>query len=252
MPRIVGWTKLTDEQLWEQWQGMFAGEEEAVATAIWIANRLVKDKAGSTRRKFYSIKDEWIECNQEHLVIGKVVKIEAYVCSSCGDYGPASNFFADRICSRCGDWAHQVAVQVECETCGGAGHYLGGTRCVECNGFGKHEAPVIYEHLFDINGTHYTFHSHIKPRHSYEDSGARPWNPPRDWTNAVGSSHLCGDIGADPEIHGGRFTEQDLYDMALPISGLLRLLGYVATAKWGLQFCRQSGRYESDIPDFLD
>ncbi len=80
MSRMKNWTKLTNEELWVQWRAMFNNDEEAIVTAIWISNRLVKDKEKSTRKKFYSLKDEWIAQHQGRLIIGKVVRDESRTC----------------------------------------------------------------------------------------------------------------------------------------------------------------------------
>jgi hypothetical protein len=219
MPRIQNWTKLTDKELWAQWQTMFISEEEALATAIWIGNRLVKNREKSTRRKFYSLKDEWIIRHQGELIIGKVVRDESQGCWTCGGTGQQTK----TQCPRCyGDGTElgfdESESEVECPTCDGKGYFEAGP-CRRCGGSGLHRISILYEHLFDIDGTHYTFHSYVKPE------------------------HLCEELGADCETYGGRFSQDELNEMALPVTGILRLLGYVAKNTWEMQFDRMSGRY---------
>jgi len=200
---------------------MFSNEEEAIVTAIWIANRLVKDKEKSTRRKFYSIKDEWITRHQDRLVIGKVVRDESLVCRECGGSGHSPG----GPCPRCygtgteGGSDDRYDPEAECSACDGKGRFPPGP-CQRCGGTGKYRVSILYEHLFDIDGTHYTFHSYTKP------------------------AHLCDDPGADCEIYGGRFSQDQLDEMALPMSGILKILGYVARAQWSMQFDKYSGCYE--------
>ena len=55
MTRIEDWTTLKAKPLYHKWLEQFDSEAEAIVRAIWIANRLVKGKALSTRRKFYEL-----------------------------------------------------------------------------------------------------------------------------------------------------------------------------------------------------
>ncbi len=213
MSRMKNWTKLTNEELWVQWRAMFNNDEEAIVTAIWISNRLVKDKEKSTRKKFYSLKDEWIAQHQGRLIIGKVVRDESRTCWTCNGTGQ----FPGGECFYCHGFGTD---ENPCDGCGNTGELPPGP-CHKCNGTGKYRISILYEHLFDIDGTHYSFHSYTKPE------------------------HLCEELGADCETYGGRFTQEELDDMALPMSGLLQILAHVAMSKWEMRFDKYSGRYES-------
>jgi hypothetical protein len=183
MPRIKNWTKLNATALWRAWAAQFNSEVEAEATAIFAANRLVKDKARSTKRRFYSIKDEFIRRHLADLVLGQKVRDEIREC-----------------------WA-----------CDGTGEDYGCT-CQRCDGTGEYSRRTLYLHRFVIEGSQYAFHSYEAP------------------------ISLSDEPGEDLESYGGSFSEAELEDLALPMSGLLRMLGYVAVAKWHMQ--RAGDRYQ--------
>ncbi len=68
MARIKNWTKLRASELWEAWRTQFKDEDEAIVTALWLTNRLVKESQSvATQRKVYSIKDEFIRREPEKL-----------------------------------------------------------------------------------------------------------------------------------------------------------------------------------------
>ena len=171
MARIQNWTKLKAAELWEAWLTQFEDEDEAIETAIWLTNRLVKNSESvATRRNFYSIKDEFIRRNQEKLIEGRKVREE------------------ERECARCQ-----------------------GDGCARCKYIGSYKR-TLYVHNFDLDGRHYSFHSYQKP------------------------SRLSDEPGEDKEQFGGRFTDEELSEMSLPMSGFVKLLRYVARAKWKMIF----------------
>lgn len=49
--------------------------------------------------------------------------------------------------------------------------------------------------------------------------------------------------GANCESYGGKFSTDDLAELALPFSGLLRVIGFVARDRWGLAFDKRLGKY---------
>lgn len=216
MARIKNWTKNNASELWGQWLAMFNDEEEAIITAIWIANRLVKDKAKSTKRKFYSIKDAWIKKHQNDLTSGRIAREESLPCRLCEGTGTLE---FNLTCSHCyGSGEHEGYYENDtCHTCDGEGYFPAGD-CPKCQGTGKYKTWNLYEHRFDLNGNPYCFHSYAEP------------------------DKLDDEPGADCEEYGGRFGEEELNEMALPMSGLLKLLTYIAAAKWKLQL--YDGRYE--------
>ncbi len=155
-------------QLWEAWEAQFNAEDEAVATAIWMANRFVKDKALSTRRKFYSIKDDFIRLNQRNLVDGRKVRDEPMVCARCEGEGTVVR--GGRV--------------MKCRRCNGTGTYT----------------PTLFVHNFNLGDQRYSFHSYVQP------------------------ARLSTKLGEDKEEYGGHFTEEELKEIALPMTGLLRIL----------------------------
>jgi hypothetical protein len=166
--RIAGWTKLDAKGLWEAWLARFEGEEIAVATAVWCANRLVKaSKSRHTKRKFYDIKDAWLRQQES---TGRFVRRERSECWGCDGNG----------CDRC-DWS------------------------------GVYRERILYVHEFEIEGQRYCFHSYTRPKTLLEGTGE------------------------DLEKFGGNFTETEWAALALPLSGLVRMLSYVAAVKWRVE-----------------
>lgn len=82
--RIAGWTRSDVPTLWQQWSGQFDGDDEAVATAVWMGNRLVKSKAKSSRRTFYSLKDAFID---RYGCEGRRAREETRSCHRCNGTG---------------------------------------------------------------------------------------------------------------------------------------------------------------------
>src|SRR5210317_1809346 len=81
------WTQYPTHELYERWLDQFPTEEDAIAEAIFLANRHVKTKAAETKRKFYSIKERWIERHQDQLVDGRIVQEEKLKCRTCDGKG---------------------------------------------------------------------------------------------------------------------------------------------------------------------
>jgi hypothetical protein len=128
--RIAGWSKLTSVQLWDAWLKEFPSQTDAEATAVWIANRLVKNAAVSTRRRFYEVKDIFLDRYSRYLVEGRIVRQEIKTCRVCGGSGWSERF------------------QDECERCDD----------------GIYQRRFLYVHNLNIEGTRYSFHSYEKPR----------------------------------------------------------------------------------------
>lgn len=174
MARIKGWTTLRAPALWAAWRAQFGSDDEAAATAIWIANRTVKDKARSSKRKFYSVKDEFIRRNLARAE-GQRARLETQPC-----------------------W------------CGGE------PDCWKCDGTGVYRSRWLYVHRFQVAGQAYSFHSYVEPL------------------------RLLDGQAEDAERYGGTFSEAELAALALPFSGLLKLLGYVAAGLWGMHWAGDS------------
>jgi|GEM_PF-2156963 len=47
-------------ELWRLWRDQFDDDLEALAEAIWAANKMVKTESPETRDRFYALKDEFI------------------------------------------------------------------------------------------------------------------------------------------------------------------------------------------------
>ena len=182
MARIKNWTKMSAEKLWLEWRNRFTNDDVALATAVWCANRLIKDsRAKATRRKFYSIKDAWLERQDS---VGQRVRLERKECWGC--YGDG---------------------------------------CDRCDQTGWYRERWLYVHEFFVEGQRYHFHSYIPPK-----------------------ALLCGP-GEDKETFGGNFTETELDELYLPMSGLLKMLGYVAAAMWKLAWDGEGYVGETAVSD---
>jgi len=178
--RIKGWTKLNSKDLWEVWKVSFQCDDDAIAHAIWIGNRLVRDKARSSKHKFYSLKNAWLEENKNFLIDGRIARDESKFCWTCDGTG-----FLDE------------KEELKCEDCCGTGLF---------------RITHLYEHILEINGQRYSFHSYQEP------------------------DILSDEPGADCEKYGGDFSEEELDQLALPFSGILRILDYIAHEKWEMYF----------------
>lgn len=99
-----------------------------------------------------------------------------------------------------------------CYGCNGTGEDDWGNGCDRCDGTGVYSSRWLYLHEFTVAGQHYALHSYVQPQ------------------------VLLDEPSADLESYGGSFAEAELKALALPFTGILRLLGYVAAAKWNLQF----------------
>ena len=207
MARIKGWTKLNDADLWAAWQAQFDNDQEAIAHAVWIGNRLVKSRAKSTRKKFYGLKDAWIERHQGDLLEGRKVREEGLTCRDCGGAGvilepePGAN-----------GWAYQGWMEAGAPMDAIPDGWKVGKPCTRCDGTGKYRSWWLYLHVFEVDGQRYSFHSYVEP------------------------ARLSNEPGDDCETYGGRFTEAELSELALPVSGIIRVLGHVARQRWGLVF----------------
>lgn len=179
--RIPSWYKMSAELLWLAWRDQFGSEDEAIATAVWMANRLAKDKARSSKKTFYSIKDAFIE---RYGSTGKRARREVQKCWGCEE-GVT-------------EW---------------------GEVCERCDGTGEYRARWLYVHEFIVAGQRYSLHSYAEPKILLDEPAG----------------------GGETETFGSRFTENELRALALPFSGLLKMLTYVAAVLWGMQ--RDNGAY---------
>lgn len=177
--RIENWTRCSAAELWTTWRAQFESDDEAIATAVWMGNRMVKTHAKSTKAQFYSIKDGFI---RKYGNEGRRAREEKKVCYDCGGTGDNG-------------WG-------ECDHCGSTGVY---------------SSRWLYLHEFAVAGTQYRLHSYVAP------------------------VTLLDENAEDAEQYGGRFTEAELAALALPMTGLLKVLRYVAAALWGMK-C-MDGRY---------
>lgn len=175
--RISGWTGLSTNHLWDVWRADFESDDAAIATAVWQANKMVKSAARLTRRKFYSIKDEFI---RRYGRIGQQARLDQYDCFRCEGEG----------------W------------------------CDYCEGTGVYREAWLYLHEFEVAGQTYRLHSYVEPK------------------TLVGSIDGLPHQGA----YGAQFTDEEIANLPLPLSGLVKMLSYVAAAMWTMQLL--DGRYE--------
>jgi len=200
MARIVGWSRLRRAELFGRWVENFGSTEEALAHAIWVANRLVKTNRFKTRDEFYSLKDHWLRLHQHCLVEGRVAREEVQYCYACNGTGACNcdeGWWYDHICYRCGATG-------ECDRCFGDGIY---------------STSILYEHRLVVRGQAYSFHSYVRP------------------------SILASEPGLDCESYGGCFSKEELKELALPLTGLMRLLRHVAVHCWQLRFSRLTRKW---------
>jgi hypothetical protein len=102
-----------------------------LAHAIRIANRLQKVVR---HPDLYSLKDQWIEANQDHLIEGRIARVETRTCWGCHGAGTVSDYWDDE------------------EECG------------RCDGTGIYSSRTLYEHHFEIVGQRFVFHSYVEPK----------------------------------------------------------------------------------------
>ena len=141
-------------------------------TAIWIANRLVKEHARTTRGAFYEVKESFIRSYQDCLTEGRCVRVERRSCRDCGGSGDDGWGWCDR-----------------------------------CEGTGIYSERTLFCHYFVIAGRPYSFHSYERP------------------------ARVAAETGEEEEAYGGRFSEEEIQEFLLPMSGLLRMLRWVAAAR---------------------
>jgi len=125
----------TVEQVWQEWCERHGSEAIVLAEAIRLANRLQKV---NRRAEFYPLKDEWIRRNQNRLLEGRIARLEERVCWDCN----------------------------------GDGESRWGEECFKCGGTGVYSSSTLYEHLFEIEGRNYCFHSYQRPRSISNNPGA--------------------------------------------------------------------------------
>jgi hypothetical protein len=124
--RIKGWSKLSSADLWPVWLAEFSSPAEAEATAVWIANRLVKFAARSTRLRFYEVKDLFLNRYSSSLIEGRIARVEKRDCRACLGSGDDGD-------------------------------------CERCDGTGIWSERTLYVHYLIIEGTRYSFHNYEKP-----------------------------------------------------------------------------------------
>jgi hypothetical protein len=194
--RIQNWTRKTSAELWTEWRASFASLPQAEVEAIWLANRLVKDKDHSSKSAFYEVKDLFLRYAQPWLTEGQMVRVEKKECFACGGTGNDTSFMVEGE-----DDGFEEGM--------GAGSWED-LSCERCYGTGIWSMRTLYLHKFAIEGRRFSFHSYVAP--------ARVSEIP----------------GEDKAEYGGKFSEQELLDLPLPFSGLFRLLRYHAFAMgWG-------------------
>lgn len=137
MARIPQWSTLSPPRLFEAWRRAVCADgpvsrEVGTAYALRAANKMVKSCAPQTRRRVYTIKDDWIRSHQHSLVLGGKAREEV------------------RYCPRCG------------------GDTTGWSDCPCCDGDGVVSRRTLWAHRFLIDGHEFAFHSYIRPYHVTE------------------------------------------------------------------------------------
>ena len=132
--RIAGWTRSDTPTLWLQWRSQFDSDDEAIATAVWMGNRLVKDKAKGTRATFYSLKDAFID---RYGCEGRRAREEVRTCRRCDGSGDDG-------------WGY----------------------CDRCEGTGIWSSRWLYLHEFTVAGQRYSLHSYHTPKVLLEGESA--------------------------------------------------------------------------------
>lgn len=122
-------------RVWQEWYERHGSEAVVLAEALRLANRLQKVKS---RAGFYPLKDEWIKRNQNRLLEGRIARLEERVCWDCN----------------------------------GGGESRWGEDCFKCGGTGLYSSSILYEHLFEIEGRKYCFHSYVRPASLSDEPGA--------------------------------------------------------------------------------
>lgn len=126
MDLVIDWNK-PDEELWEQWRPHFSSDDDAIAHAIWVGNRLIKSRGYISKRIYYSIKDELI---RRHAEAGFPVRSEIAYCRQCGGV-----YTSDQA-----------------------------TPCSLCRGSGIYQKRILYGYRFQVAGQNYSFHSYVRPK----------------------------------------------------------------------------------------
>lgn len=99
-----------------------------------------------------------------------------------------------------------------CFRCGGTGWYdEHNEECGRCKGTGQYLCRTLYLYEFVVEGQRYSFHSYATPK-------------------IVLTEHA-----PDLPSYGQMFAQNELDLLPLPMSGILRLLTYVAAAIWKMQ-----------------
>lgn len=133
----LGFESLKDKwlKLKDKWLKKYGSSELALAEALKCANRLQKIQK---KDGFYSLKDRWIKSRQHLLIEGKLARVEERMCWSCD----------------------------------GSGIYYQDEECWKCGGTGVYSSRTLYEHVFEIEGRVFSFHSYVRPRLVGEERGA--------------------------------------------------------------------------------
>lgn len=162
-----GWEPV---RLWQFWRGGFQCDLVALATAVRFANRLIKlTPFVGHKRPVYEVKDRFIRFASSYLRECRVSRIEEKSCWGCGGTGAQ-----------------------------------GDEECDRCDGGGVYSSRTLYEHLFEIDGDEFNFHSYVAP-------------PSHKLSNAA---------GADLRSYGRRFTPAELPRVRLRVPEFVALIGY--------------------------
>ncbi|MGL4423258.1 MAG: hypothetical protein ACRCZF_21530 [Gemmataceae bacterium] len=157
-------------RLWQFWRDGFESDVVALATAVRFANRLIKLAPFSChKREVYEVKDRFIRLACPYLRESRVSRVEERQCWDCGGHG-----------------------------------LQGDEECYRCDGSGVYSSRTLYEHLFEIGGEEFCFHSFVQPP----------------------ANHLSCAAGADLPSYGRRFAPKELPRVRLRVPEFIRLIGY--------------------------
>jgi len=215
--RIKNWSNMSSETLFGAWCSQFTEEEDAVAHAIWVANRLAKGKAATSRKVFYSLKDHWLSIHQDCLVDGRISRTETAECWKCcgtGRVSASTNLWRYRDEDDWDDCDPDEDFQDDEDNCDD--HDMD---CIRCGGSGIFRSWQLFEHHLVIAGQRYCFHSYLRP------------------------SIVSETPGANCESYGDSFSPDEIGNLSLPFSGMVRVIGFVARDRWRLVFDKRLGKY---------
>lgn len=174
---VFAWYRLSAKPLYELWVSLYPSQEEAIAHMLWFANVLTRDKAYSSRMKYESVRDEWL---QTRSVGGKFLHLNPISCYKCKGKG-----FALEI-RETGRSKKKKLTKIDCTQCDN----------------GVHGMQSIYLHKVQVGRLDMLVQSSVKPTlilhdlPDYEDFDiSNPSRLPMSALLRILSYHAVGELG---------------------------------------------------------